>query len=136
MIREWYVLPLLKPSIYLVTLVLKGRMCHCTKCQIRSFNTNMTIHSHSKDNIRLSRVQCQIFAGVLRIFELVLSFFYFSPHELCTSDTFTWMVVLRGIHPMLFQCWASVCDAGPTLKQHRVNASCLLDTVTFMASGW
>ena len=28
---------------------------------------------------------------------------------------------VRGVHPMLFQCWASVCDAGPTLKQHWVN---------------
>ena len=28
----------------------------------------------------------------------------------------------RGIHPMLFQCWPT--DAGPTLKQHWVNASC------------
>ena len=27
---------------------------------------------------------------------------------------------------MLFQCWASVEDASPTLKQHRVNACCLL----------
>ena len=32
----------------------------------------------------------------------------------------------RGFHPMLFQCWASVVDGGPTLKQHWVNASCLL----------
>ena len=28
---------------------------------------------------------------------------------------------------MLFQCWASVEDGGPTLKQHWVNAPCLLD---------
>ena len=27
---------------------------------------------------------------------------------------------------MLFQCWASVEDGGPTLKQPWVNASCLL----------
>ena len=27
---------------------------------------------------------------------------------------------------MLFQCWASVIDTGPTLKQHWVNASRLL----------
>ena len=27
----------------------------------------------------------------------------------------------RGIHLMMFQCWASVEDGGPTLKQHRVN---------------
>ena len=29
----------------------------------------------------------------------------------------------QGIHPMLLQCWASVEDGGPTLKQHCVNAS-------------
>ena len=34
----------------------------------------------------------------------------------------------RGIRPMLFQCWASVEDGGPTLKQHWANASCLLGT--------
>ena len=27
---------------------------------------------------------------------------------------------------MLFQCWASVEDGGPTLKQHWTNAPCLL----------
>ena len=32
----------------------------------------------------------------------------------------------RGIHPMLFQCWSCVFDAGATLKQHWVNAPCLL----------
>ena len=32
----------------------------------------------------------------------------------------------RGIHPMVFQSWHTVCDAGPTLKQHWVNAPCLL----------
>ena len=32
----------------------------------------------------------------------------------------------RGIHPILFQCWASVEDVGPTLKRHWVKASCLL----------
>ena len=37
----------------------------------------------------------------------------------------------RGIHPMLFKCWATVFDAGPTLKQHRLNASCLLGIVIY-----
>ena len=32
----------------------------------------------------------------------------------------------RGIEPILFYCWASVVDGGPTVKQHRLNASCLL----------
>ena len=27
---------------------------------------------------------------------------------------------------MLFQCWASVENDGPTLKQHRVNLPCFL----------
>ena len=27
---------------------------------------------------------------------------------------------------MLFQCWPTVFDAGPTLKQRWLNASCLL----------
>ena len=28
--------------------------------------------------------------------------------------------------PMLFYCWASVADAGSTIKQHWVNVSCFL----------
>ena len=31
---------------------------------------------------------------------------------------------------MMFQCWPTVLDAGPTLKQHWVNASCLLAIAT------
>ena len=31
---------------------------------------------------------------------------------------------------MLFQCWATVFDVGPTLKQHWVNAPCLLGAYT------
>ena len=30
------------------------------------------------------------------------------------------------IHPVLFECWASVVDAGPLLTQHCFNVSCLL----------
>ena len=33
---------------------------------------------------------------------------------------------LYTANTMLFQCWAGVEDSGPTLKQHWVNASCLL----------
>ena len=32
----------------------------------------------------------------------------------------------RDLHPMLFQCWASVEDGGPALEQHWVNVLCLL----------
>ena len=32
----------------------------------------------------------------------------------------------RGIHPMLFQCYPTVFDAGPTLQQHWINTVCLL----------
>ena len=41
----------------------------------------------------------------------------------------TWTQQTRDVHPMLFQCWLTVFDAGPTLKQHRVNASCLLGII-------
>ena len=33
---------------------------------------------------------------------------------------------MRGIEPMLGQCWAAVVDGGPTLTQYWVNVSCLL----------
>ena len=44
----------------------------------------------------------------------------------------------RDIHPMLFQCWPSVEDDGPTLKQHWVNAPCLLGLLSyvFISSCW
>ena len=32
----------------------------------------------------------------------------------------------RDVEPMLFYCWASVRDAGLTLKQHWFDVSCLL----------
>ena len=32
----------------------------------------------------------------------------------------------RAVDPMLFECWASLADGGPTLKQHKVNVSCLM----------
>ena len=34
----------------------------------------------------------------------------------------------RGIYPMLLQCWATVEDGGPTLKQHWMNAPHKTDT--------
>ena len=39
----------------------------------------------------------------------------------------------RGIHTMLFQCWSTVFDAGPTLKQHWVNVPRLLGAVMGVA---
>ena len=30
----------------------------------------------------------------------------------------------QGIPPMLFQCWTTVEDGGPTLEQHWENAPC------------
>ena len=33
---------------------------------------------------------------------------------------------MLDIYSMLFQCWASVEDGGPTLKRHWVNVLCLL----------
>ena len=52
-------------------------------------------------------------------------------HYLYSLYTFCIMVSSqqqRGIHPMLFQCWASVEDGGPTLQRHRVNVSVCWDT--------
>ena len=39
----------------------------------------------------------------------------------------------RGIHPMLFQCWPTVIDAGPTLKQRCVNVPLLPFTKTTLS---
>ena len=36
---------------------------------------------------------------------------------------------------MLFQCWATVCDAGPTLKQHWFNVSCLRCCQVYVVTG-
>ena len=47
------------------------------------------------------------------------------------TSSVTWRVnnhLTRGIDPMLFSCWADVENGGPTLEQHRVNASCLVGT--------
>ena len=33
----------------------------------------------------------------------------------------------RVFHPMLIQCWPTVCDAGPTLIQRWVNVSDFFD---------
>ena len=32
----------------------------------------------------------------------------------------------RNIDPMLFKCWPTLFDVGPTLKQHWLNVLCLL----------
>ena len=42
---------------------------------------------------------------------------FYSHIESCATQQ------LRDIHPMLFDFWSTVCDAGPTVKQHRVSAS-------------
>ena len=39
----------------------------------------------------------------------------------------------RDAKPVLFECWATVADGGPTLKQHWLNVSCLLDTRLFLS---
>ena len=41
----------------------------------------------------------------------------------------------REVHPMLFQCWASVEDGGSTLKQHRGIVSCFLGILIPTATG-
>ena len=34
---------------------------------------------------------------------------------------------IRNVQPMLVQCWPSIVDDGPTLYQHWLNVSCLLE---------
>ena len=48
-----------------------------------------------------------------------LSFLKHVPHCIVSQSA-------RYIDPMLVQCWAIVCDAGPTLYHHWVNVSYLL----------
>ena len=51
------------------------------------------------------------------------------PHQMSLTIRSTTQAVsqqARDIQPMLFKCLATVCVAGPTLKQHRVNVLCLL----------
>ena len=33
-----------------------------------------------------------------------------------------------NFEPMLFCCWSTVCEADPTLKQHRSKVACFLET--------
>ena len=40
----------------------------------------------------------------------------------------------RGFHSMPFYCWASVKDVVPALKQHWVNASCVLGCCSYTRS--
>ena len=42
------------------------------------------------------------------------------PLSACYKWFKVWSRWARHIEPMLFECWATVCDAGPTLKQRRV----------------
>ena len=48
----------------------------------------------------------------------------------------------HDVEPMLFWYWPTVCDAGPAIKRHWVNASCLLWGLyaelfrSFMGGGW
>ena len=50
--------------------------------------------------------------------------YYRPPGVWCITNLLSYHLA-RDIHPMLFQCWASVEDGGPTLKQHWVNSPCL-----------
>ena len=46
----------------------------------------------------------------------------------------------RDVDPMVVQCWATGCAAGPTLNHHWVNDPCLLDSKGFQFTaaihGW
>ena len=61
----------------------------------------------------------------LLTFQVAVTIFFAFQRRRAISQT-------RGIHPMLFQCWSTVFDAGPTLKQHFVNALCLRDIYMYI----
>ena len=42
----------------------------------------------------------------------------------------------RGIHTILFQCWVSGEDCGPTLKQHCVNARVCWEDIMEVVVNW
>ena len=46
------------------------------------------------------------------------------PHESNIQRT-------QDVEPMLFTCWANVCDAGPTYKQHWLKILCTLTQCWF-----
>ena len=43
---------------------------------------------------------------------------------------------MPGIHPMLYQCWPTVFDAGPTLKQHLGECTVLAGDAVWTSSCW
>ena len=45
-------------------------------------------------------------------------------------------ITRRYFKPIWFQCWTSVCDAGPTLKPHWLNVSCKLGVDSLIWSAW
>ena len=53
-----------------------------------------------------------------------------APFILVTADTVNNREIssyqAHDVEPMLLYCWATVCDAGPTLSQHWLNVPCLL----------
>ena len=54
-------------------------------------------------------------------------------HKSITGSA-VYLAQTRGIHPMMFWCWTTVFDAGPTLKQHWVIVPCFLTAA--LICGW
>ena len=51
---------------------------------------------------------------------------YFSSNKLTPFSYALWSQQTRAVEPMWIQCWATVCDAVPTLSSHWFNVTCLL----------
>ena len=49
---------------------------------------------------------------------------------------FTYFQQTRHIDPLLDQCWANVVDGGPTLIQHWIGVSYLVDSIPIKLSWW
>ena len=86
----------------------------------------LSTESHLSQHIEVASELCsgQV-CGIIRV-DLVLTVSRPLVDIAAAADRLPYTQQKRGIHPMLYQCWTSVEDGGPTLKEHWVNTSCLL----------
>ena len=78
-------------------------------------------------NVNTILVQNVVFAGVHNAGLMLVDSLRCCP---TIKATFCWSCRIQQtpyVNPMVVQCWPNVCNHGPTLYQHWVNVSCLLD---------
>ena len=70
-------------------------------------------------------IQCWASIAAHCWFNAGQSFTTLAQHNSITGSL-VYFAQIRGIQPMLFQCWLTVLDAGPSLKQHWEIVQCFL----------